>query len=171
VRIKIAITLIVGFTVLITHPQADHLSDICRVARNLSYSCTFFFFFEFLAKVKVHGLWDTKEPLITRVLFIIYSLVLLVEILMPTPLSNFYIYYRIEKVRAFRLIYFIEERYRQNWDMRVLMKSVFRLSLKNQKTAVLFLLAIFYFGLILTKLYKNDYYYCDNADFAPVTTK
>lgn len=47
--------------------------------------------------------------------------------------------------------------------MKILLNSIYRLLIKSLRPTMFLLLIYFFFGLILNILYKNDYYYCDNA--------
>ena len=170
--IKMLFSLLVCFSVLVTHPQADHSSDFIKGIVYLNYFCTIFYLIEFLANIFSYGIWAKNTKLLERVAFLINGAIILVELLIFTPLGNTYLYYRIEKVRALRLLQIAIIRYRCNWNMRIMVHSIYLMAKENLKTFIFLLLSFYYGGLILTKLYKNDYYHCENA-FNPelVTTK
>lgn len=89
-------------------------------------------------------------------------LICIVEVLLFTPLSNLYIFYRIEKIRTLRVFLLLKIRYDANWEMRIMIRSLLRLMPKLIQLIVYSLLMYYFFALLLCKFYKNDSYYCDN---------
>lgn len=91
---------------------------------------------------------------------------------MFSPVEKYYLYYRIEKVRVLRVIEIFIIRYQQDWEMNILLNSISHLIVKKLRPVIFLILAYFFFGIILTSFYKNDYYYCDNSfKHASIITK
>jgi hypothetical protein len=161
--VKIIVSSLVCFSVLTTHPQADHSSDFIKGILYLNYFCTLFFLIDFIASLFSYGIWDKQKKTLERVAFLINVGIILVELLIFTPLGNTYFYYRLEKLRALRLMHIVMVRYQSNWNMKILADSVNLMMKENFKTFIFYLLSFYFGSLIFTKLYKNDYYHCENA--------
>ena len=74
------------------------------------------------------------------------------------------------KLKVLRSLVLIKLRYDSNWNMRVLVRSLFRLIPDFGKLILTAFCIYIFFGLILTKVYKNDGYFCDNP-YTTIKTK
>ena len=80
--------------------------------------------------------------------------------------------HRISKIKALRALFIIELRYQSEWEMRILIRSLKQLFIKFLQLLLITFIIYFYFALVLTKVYQDDGYYCDNTpESATVTTK
>jgi hypothetical protein len=71
----------------------------------------------------------------------------------------------MQKLRClliFRIFVFIEIRYKADRDMRITIVSFRKLLPKVFNLLVGTMLLYGFFGIILVKLYKSDFYYCDS---------
>lgn len=78
-----------------------------------------------------------------------------------TGFSNF-VFRKIEKIKVLRILYFVEFKYKYDWNMRITYHSFVQLLPKVMTLFIITLLMYSYFALILVKLYKDDLYYCVN---------
>lgn len=63
----------------------------------------------------------------------------------------------------FRSLYFVEFRYKLNWNMRITYHSFVQLLPKVMTLLIIMLIMYSYFALVLVKLYKDDFYVCRNS--------
>lgn len=63
--------------------------------------------------------------------------------------------------RIFRIFVFIELKYEADADMRLTMVSFWKLLPKVLNLLAITVIMYGFFAIILVKLYKDDYYYCD----------
>lgn len=66
--------------------------------------------------------------------------------------------------RIFRIFFFIELKYEADADMRLTMVSFWKLLPKILNLLAITVIMYGFFAIILVKLYKDDYYYCDGYD-------
>lgn len=88
--------------------------------------------------------------------------VIIVEVLSYTTLSSSYIFLKIEKIKVFRVLMFIEIRYKTDWGMRMTFHSFVALLPKVFTLLTVTILMYSYFALILVKTYKDDFFSCHN---------
>ena len=162
--IKVGFILIVAYTLYLDLPNKELTEQEKSLNFGLNVLTFTFFLVETVVNIAFYGLVRDKYSYLRRNYLNILNLVILViELLYLTPLSSFYIVHRISKVKALRALFIIELRYRSEWEMRILMRSMKKLVVKFFQLLLITFIIYFYFALILTKVYQEDGYYCDNA--------
>lgn len=72
------------------------------------------------------------------------------------------IFQKIEKIKVLRTLFMVELKYKLDWSMKITCKSFFQLLPKVLTLLAIMFIMYSYFGLILVKAYKNDFYICQN---------
>lgn len=168
------ITVLASNTMLSYSPPNIQLSEGLKVLESFTYIlCFIFFLIETLANIRAYGLYKGSKSYLKRDYFnIILLIILFIEFLWFTPLSNSDIFIGIFKIKLLRLFSILQLRYEHDWGMKILIKSMRQLIPKIFKLLVSTLVIYFFFALILTKVYKGDGYYCDNSyDIDKIKTK
>ena len=131
-----------------------------------------FFLLETIANVVVYGLVKEETSYLRRSKFnIIKLLILILNLLELTPLMLNSTFRHVSKLKAYRSLTLVELRYKTNWEMKILIRSLYQLLPKLLKLLMASLLVLLFFALIFTKVYKSQDYYCDNAfDISRVQT-
>ena len=139
--------------------------------QGLSIGCFVFFLLEILMDIGVHGLCDGDSAYLRRRYIHTLNLILLViELLDLTPLSQNQTFQTISKLSITRILSLIDLRCQQSFSMSVIFNSfVYTLPVILRLFCVMVLIFIF-FPLVLTKTFKNDGYYCVNA-YQEVSTR
>ena len=127
---------------------------------------------ETIANVIVYGLVKEETSYLRRSKFnIIRFLILVLNLLELTPLMLNPTFRHVSKFKAFRALTLAELRYKTNWEMKILIRSLYQLLPKLLKLLVATFFFLLFFALIFTKVYKSQDYYCDNAfDISEVQT-
>lgn len=63
--------------------------------------------------------------------------------------------------RILRIFYFVELKYEADADMRLTMFAFWKLLPKVANLLAITIIMYGFFAIILVKIYKDDYYYCD----------
>jgi voltage-dependent calcium channel T type alpha-1G len=79
-----------------------------------------------------------------------------------TSLNNNPIFQKIEKIKVLRTLFLVELKYKFDWSMKITCKSFFQLLPKVLTLLAIMFIMYSYFGLILVKVYKDDFYSCQN---------
>ena len=125
-------------------------------------SCFVFFLIETVVGIVAHGF--TKETSYLRSKFsVLKCLVLLLNLLELTPLRANSTFRHVSKLKALRALTLVELRYKANWEMKILLRSLYQLLPKLLKLLVVTFFFLLFFALIFTKVYKSQDYYCDNV--------
>ena len=149
-----------------TSPSSSELS----LVNGIFAACFAFFLAETLANVLVYGLRGENSYVRREPINALNLVLLVIEFLCFTPLSVNSIFARVAKAKVLRCCFLIHLRYKHNWWMKIIFQSFFKTFPLILSANVLMVLFFFFFCLFLTKAFKNDVYYCDNAaDFAIVT--
>ena len=61
-----------------------------------------------------------------------------------------------------RILFLLELRYKHNWNMRMTFHAFIQLLPKVLSLLGITIVLFMYFALILVKVYKDDFYYCEN---------
>ena len=171
--IKIVFILLVCYTLYLDLPNKE-LAEREENIKSLLNSITLaFFILKTILKIILHGFVAGKHSYLRRSwLNCLNLLIIAAEVLYLTPLSSSNIMFRFSKVKVLRLLSIIQLRYESSWDMRILIRSLKQLVVKFCQLLMITLVIYFFFALILTKVYQNDGYYCDNAyERATIVTK
>ena len=131
-----------------------------------------FFLAEAIANIIVHGLVQEETSYLRRSKFSIFKLLMLaINLLELTPLMLNSTFRYASKLKVLRSFTLVELRYKVDWEMKILIKSLYQLLPKLLKLLVVTFLFLLFFALIFTKVYKSQDYYCDNAyDISQVQT-
>lgn len=102
----------------------------------------------------------------------IFVIVFVIEVISIIPsIDESHRFESILSFRIFRIFYFIQLKYEYDADMRLTMVSFWKLLPKILNLLVITIVMYGFFAIILVKLYKDDYYYCDGYDSnATITT-
>ena len=123
-----------------------------------------FFLLETVANIVVHGFAKEETSYLRRNKFnIVRFLILAINLLELTPLMLNPTFRHISKLKAFRSLTLVELRYKANWEMKILIRSLCQLLPKLLKLLVVTFFFLLFFALIFTKVYKSQGYYCDNV--------
>lgn len=113
----------------------------------------------------VYGLWrDPEDSYFNRnKLNYLNLIILMLELLVITPLSQYHLFFRIEKLRALRSLNLAALQYYYDWNMRIILRSLWKLLPKFLKLFFFVLIIYYFFALVFNKWHKNDFFYCDNV--------
>ena len=125
-----------------------------------------------MANIVVHGFVKEETSYLRRSKFnIIRLFILTLNLLELTPLLLHPTFRHVSKLKALRALTLVELRYKANWEMKILLRSLYQLLPKLLKLLVVTFFFLLFFALIFTKVYKSQDYYCDNAyDISQVET-
>ena len=123
-----------------------------------------FFLAETVANIAVHGFVKEETSYLRRNKFnILRFFILVLNLLELTPLMLNPTFKHFLKLKDLRLLTLIELRYKANWEMKILIRSLCQLLPKLLKLLMVTFFFLLFFALIFTKVYKSQGYYCDNA--------
>ena len=159
---KIVFVLLSCCELILNAPNIDPAlnESLLRVIR---LSCFVLFLIEMLADILVHGLVKEETSYFRNRFHIIECLILLLNLLELTPLGMNPAFRHASKLKAFRSLKLVELRYKANWEMKILLRSLYQLLPKLLKLMMVTFFFLLFFALIFTKVYKSQGYYCDNV--------
>ena len=170
--LQIGFVILTCYWLIVDAPNTDVAISNELPLRVIRISSFVFFAAETAANIIVHGLAKEETSYLRRNKFnIVRFLILAINLLELTPLMSNPVFRHVSKLKAFRCLTLIELRYKTNWEMKILIRSLYQLLPKLFKLLVATFFFHLFFALILTKVYKSQNYYCDNAyDISQVKT-
>ena len=116
-----------------------------------------------MVNLMVYGLFQEPTSYLRRSwLNWLNIIIITIEILSFTSLNEETVFLKIERLKVFRILFFVELRYRHNWNMRMTFHAFIQLLPKVLSLLAITIILFTYFALILVKVYKDDFYYCEN---------
>lgn len=98
-------------------------------------------------------------------------IIILEIVAFPSISGGLFIFGKLQKLQVLRIYYFLEFRYKHDWNMRITLNSFLQLLPKVVTLLIITLLMYSYFALILVKLYRDDFYLCSNYNGDQIVTK
>ncbi len=126
------------------------------------YATMAFFLLEILLSIFAFGVFREKTGYLRNFINWIYVFVTVIEILsiIPGLIENFHLQ-SLLSFRILRIFVFIELKYESDSGMRLTMVAFWKLLPKVINLLAITIIMYGLFAIILVKLYKDDFYYCD----------
>ena len=89
-------------------------------------------------------------------------IIITIEIVSFTELGSDEIFLKISKIKVLRVLFFVEMKYKMDWNMRITFQSLTQLIPKIFTLLTITIVIYSYFALVMVKIYKDDFYECIN---------
>ncbi len=165
-------TVVKVFTILVsivctlaTNPLIDPNSPEAIIYTHFWYSTVIFFGVEIVVSIIAFGVINEKGGYFRNIMNWVYLLVFVIEIIsiIPGLIESAHLQAMLS-FRILRIFVFIELKYDADADMRLTIVGFWKLLPKVGNLLGITIIMYGFFAIILVKLYKDDYYYCDGYD-------
>ncbi len=150
---------------LVLNPNVDPDSTKAHLFTKIWYLTISFFFLEILLSIFAFGVFKEKTGYLRNAINWIYIFVIIIEILaiIPGLIENANLQ-SLLSFRILRIFVFIELKYDADSDMRLTIVAFWKLLPKVLNLLAITIIMYGLFAIILVKLYKDDFYYCDGQN-------
>ena len=169
--LKVIFICLTCFGVAYISPNANPTSSDINLVNGISAASFAFFLAETIAGLLVHGFCGEDSYIRREPINALNLVLLVVEFLCLTPLSGNPVFARVGQLKVLRCCFLIHLRYKHNWWMKIIFQSFFKAFPLILRANVLMVLFFLFFCLFLTKAFKADGYYCDNAGGPGIATR
>jgi hypothetical protein len=143
-------------------PSIDPSSSFMYDLKAILFPTVIFFGLEIIISVITFGLFNDKKAYLKNALNWVYLIVFVGEVLnfIPGIQDSSYVQSMLA-LRMLRILVFVEIRYNNDRDMRITIISFGKLLPRILNLLAITLILYGFFAIVLVKIYKDDFYYCD----------